>query len=317
MRWLKRLFYFAILLFVLTNVVLYNHAYNFTHFVDKDIPKLKATHAKDLGSFTDKLKLAFWGIEVPKSQNTSLPDSTFEAFTFGANPRLHAWWIASKQVPKAKGVVILFHGYGGNKTGLLEPARVFRQLGYHTFLIDFRGHGDSEGVQTTIGYHEAEDVKGAFDYVKTYYDDLPITLFGTSMGAVAILKAQHDYQLEVDKIIIEAPFSSLKTAVYSRFQNLEMPQILLPELLLFWGGLQNNMSAFEHDATIYAQTVTVPTLHIYGKKDPKVRLEETRAVFNALAGKRKLVILEEGKHDNITKDVPKEWTKAVWEFMEE
>lgn len=315
MRWVKRLIYFFILLFILTNIVVYNHAYNFTHFVEKDIPKPNATHAKDLGSFTDKLSLAFWGIQSPKLKNKISPDSTFQTFTLGNNPRLHAWLIPTKK--EVKGVVILFHGYSGNKSSQIPPARVFRKLGYHTFLIDFRGHGDSEGGQTTIGYHEAKDVKLAYDYIKRYYEDLPITLFGTSMGAVAILKAQHDYQLDIKNIIIEAPFAALSDAVNSRFENLGIPQVILPELLLFWGGLLGDMNAFEHDATIYAQKVTVPCLHLYGKNDPKVRMKETKAVFNALAGKRRLKVLKNAAHDNMMIDDPEVWTATVWEFLEE
>jgi alpha-beta hydrolase superfamily lysophospholipase len=137
------------------------------------------------------------------------------------------------------------------------------------------------------------------------------------MGAVAILKAQHDYQLDIQKMIIEAPFGSLQDAVGSRFENMEIPQILLPEMLLFWGGMQTNMNAFEHDATVYAAKVKVPTLHIYGKKDPKVRLKETKAVFNALAGKRTLKILENCAHDHVMADDPSAWTSAIWSFMED
>jgi alpha-beta hydrolase superfamily lysophospholipase len=315
MRWLKRLFYLSVILFLLLNVVVYNHAYNFTHFVEKDIPKIKATYADDLGTWQDKLRLAIWGVETPKSKNKVDPTDKFEAFTISKNPQLHTWWIPTKK-RKPKGVYILFHGYSGNKSGVLTQSKILRKLGYHTFLVDMRAHGQSEGLATTIGYHEAEDVKAAYDYIKVYYPKLPVGLYGTSMGAVAILKAQHDYQMDLSSMIIECPFQSMYTAVTTRFENMELPVVGLPEMLLFWGGLQNKMDAFEHDATIYAQKVTTPTLHIYGKKDARVRLAETSAIFDRLAGKKKICIIPEAGHEYIADYFKKEWTAAVWDFLE-
>lgn len=295
--------------------MVYNHAYNFTHFVDKDIPKIKATYASDLGTWQDKLKLAVWGIETPKSKNRANPIAKFEAFTISANPQLHTWWIKTKK-RKPKGVYILFHGYSSSKSGVLTQAKILRKLGYHTFMIDFRAHGQSEGFNTTIGYHEALDVKAAYDYVKLYYPKLPVGLYGTSMGAVAILKAQYDYQMELESMIIECPFQSMCAAVTTRFENMRLPTVALPEMLLFWGGLQNGMDAFEHDATLYAQKVKTPTLHIYGKQDPRVRLKETNAIFDKLAGKKELVILPNAGHEFIADYYTKEWTAAVWDFLE-
>ena len=49
------------------------------------------------------------------------------------------------------------------------------------------GSGGSEGNETTIGYKEAEEVKSCYDYVAGQ-GEKRIFLFGTSMGAAAILK---------------------------------------------------------------------------------------------------------------------------------
>lgn len=313
-KWLKRLFYLLLFLFISCNFVMYNHAYHFTHFVDKDLPKITAqvVHNKSL---VDKIKLGILGVEIPKSQNKVKPDSAFQEVSMGKHPRLHAWWIPTTM--PVKGVMILFHGYSASKSSHLERARVLRKLGYHTFLVDFRGHGDSEGFQTSIGYHEAEDVKTAYQYIRTYYGDLEISLLGSSMGAVSILKAVHDYQLNVQKLILECPFGSIKDAVYNRFENMNIPRVLLPEMLLFWSGVQNNMSCWEHNAATYASKVSHSTLIIHGKKDEKVRQHEVDAILKALAGPSQLEVLENAGHDRLMADDPKAWTQAVWGFLVE
>lgn len=313
-KWLKRLFYLFLFLFISSNFVLYNHAYYFTHFVDKDLPKVTS---QTIASKTmmEKIKLGIYGVEIPKPRNKVTPDSAYQAVTLGSQPQLHAWMIPTSVPPK--GVMILFHGYTASKSSHLERAKVLRKLGYHTFLVDSRGHGDSEGVQTSIGYYESEDVHTAYKYIKQYYDDLPISFLGTSMGAVSILKAVHDYQLEAEKLILECPFRSLSDAVYSRFENLKIPTFILPELLLFWGGIQNDMDSKAHNSLNYAKKVNIPTLVVYGQKDPKVRRYEVDAIYNALAStEKKLVILEKSGHDHLMADDVAGWTKEVWAFLD-
>lgn len=313
-KWLKRFFYLFLFFFISSNFVLYNHAYYFTHFVDKDLPKVTSQTIQSK-SMMDKVKLGIWGVEIPKPRNKITPDSAHKAVTLGNQPQLHAWMIPTHLIPK--GVVILFHGYSASKSSLLERAKVLRKLGYHTFLVDSRGHGDSEGFQTSIGYYEAEDVHTAYKYINLYYEDLPISFLGTSMGAVSILKAIHDYKLQAEKLILECPFRSLSDAVYSRFEHLKIPTFVLPELLLFWGGLQNNMDCKAHNTLDYAKKVNIPCLIIYGKKDPKVKRYEVDDVFNALVStEKKLVILENAGHDHLMADDVVGWTEAIWSFLD-
>ena len=312
-KWIKRLSIAALLLFGLLNFIIYNHAYRLTHFVDKAVPKLN-TEAIAKKSFWEKSKLAIMGTENPKLSKQRMPDSLFKAFTIGNHPRLHAWWTETNTA--AKGVVLLFHGYNSNKSSMLNRSRVFRKLGYHCLLVDFRGHGNSEGVVTSIGYHEAEDVHTAYRYIQTYHQNLPIILMGTSMGAVSILNAVSKYEMQLKKLIIECPFESMRTAVESRLDQLELPTAVLADLLLFWGGIQNNMDCTAHNAAKYAAKVKVPTLMIYGQKDPKVSRSEIDHVYQALKGSKQLEVIENAAHDQLMEDDPETWTKVVWAFLE-
>lgn len=292
---------------------MYNHAYNFTHFVDKDLPRITTQSLKQQ-SLEERLKLAFFGVEIPKSRNKIQPQRTFKTITIGASPQLHTWWMPIKQSPK--GVVLLFHGYTSKKSNLLNNAYALQRLGYHCLLVDFRAHGDSEGVETTIGYKEAEDVKRCYDYIQHQYPDLPIVLFGTSMGAVSILKAIHDYTLTPEKIIIECPFKDMRTAVEQRFKRFKLPTVVLPDVLLFWGDWQTGIKSRTHSAVNYAQKVSIPTLLLYGAKDYRVDRSEINAVLYALAGPKELVVFKDAGHDHIIDDVSKEWIAAVWTFLE-
>src|SRR5678809_1487848 len=93
---------------------------------------------------------------------------------------------------------------------------------YNTLLVDFMGSGGSEGSQTTIGYKEAEEVKTCFDYV-VKSGEKRVYLFGTSLGAVAILKGISDYNIDPAGIIIECPFGSMYKTACARFRTMKVP----------------------------------------------------------------------------------------------
>jgi alpha-beta hydrolase superfamily lysophospholipase len=105
---------------------------------------------------------------------------------------------------------------------------------------------------------EAEQVKTAFDYL-TGNREQNIYLFGTSMGAVAAMKAVSDLNIKPKGIIIECPFGTMYETVCSRFKTMNAPAFPMAGLLVFWGGLQNGFWAFGHNPVAYASNIKCPT----------------------------------------------------------
>jgi hypothetical protein len=161
-KMLKFLVRTFIALFILLNIIVAFHAYKFTHFYNNgDITIRKAA---DKSSW-DKAKEIFFGINAVKQKNTVTTDSTFKTVYLKTKDslKLEAWYIP---VDSSIGTILLFHGHGGTKSGVIAEAESFNKMGYNTLLLDFRAHGNSEGNTCTIGYDEAEDVKLAYDYIK-------------------------------------------------------------------------------------------------------------------------------------------------------
>ncbi|MCP4440272.1 MAG: alpha/beta hydrolase [Aureispira sp.] len=314
-RVLRIIGYLLLIGFILANIVAYNHAYYFTHFADSNTPKLDIKEVENF-SLWQKIGLLFWGVAVPKSQNGQQPQDMMEVVNLRSSKNLEAWFIPIWQ-PNAKGTVILCHGYGASKSSLLQEARQFRGMGYHTFLIDFRGHGNSEGVMTTIGAGEAEDVKAAYDYIQERMPDSPIVLYGVSMGAVSILKAVHDYDFAAERVIVSCPFGSLRQAVLNRFEMMGAPSFLAADLLMFWGSVQGGFWAYSHHVPTYAAKLKVPTLLLYGEHDPKVKRSEIDLVFESMTCPKKLEVFECGGHDDMYSSCVEEWYAVVSQFMNE
>src|SRR5690606_3486437 len=197
---------------------------------------------------------------------------------------------------------------------MTNVAKIFDSLQFNTLLVDFMGSGGSEGNNTTIGYKEADQVKTAFEFVKEK-GEKNIYLFGTSLGAVAIMKAMDDYALAVSGLILECPFGSMYETVCARFDNMNVPRFPMAGLLVFWGGVQNGFWAFGHNPTEYAKSIQCPTLLLYGEKDEKVSVRETEEIFDNLPGRKKLRTFPDAGHESYLLKYRKEWIEEVSEFL--
>lgn len=304
----KRILIFTGLLFLFMNTIAFFHAYKLTHFAPADSEKTKSSNQL---SASEKVKTILFGVNNPKPINNSFPSQKFETVFLESNKKIECWSI---KTDNSKGTVALFHGYNGNKSSMLDKSDAFLKLGYNTFLVDFMGSGNSEGNQTTIGFKESEEVKTVFDYLKknTHED---IYLFGTSMGAVAIMKAENEYQLKPKGIIIECPFGSMYQTTAKRFSNMTVPAFPMAGLLLFWGGTQNGFWAFGHEPTEYAKLINCPTLLLYGEKDNRVSREEINLIYSNLSGEKELKTYPLSGHENYLKKYKDKWTNDVGEFL--
>lgn len=290
------------------NIAAAFHAYKFTHFATDN---RKKTTKEEAISFSEKIKILFLGIDLPRPVNKTKPSVNYETVILQSNKKLECWWLPTAN---AKGTVIVFHGYGSSKSGMLDKAYAFRQMGYNVLLPDFMGSGGSEGDQTTIGYKEAENVKTCYEYIHLKGEQ-NIVLFGTSMGAASILKALHDYPLSPTNIIIECPFGSTYATVKARFKMLHVPAFPMAGLLTFWGGAENGFNAFQHNPTMYAKSVHCPTLLLYGEKDEKVSRAEIDEIYRNLQGKKALQTFPNAGHDNYLIQYKDLWYATVQKFI--
>lgn len=310
-RFFKILIRSAVVLFLLLNVIVAFHAYKFTHFYDHGSVIIKKPAEK---TGWDKTKELFFGINAEKQKNTISPDSSFHTVYLKTKDSLNleTWYVG---VDNAVGTVCLFHGHGGTKSGVFTESEEFRKMGYNTLLLDFRAHGSSEGNSCTIGYVETEDIKLAYDYIKSK-GEKNIVLWGISMGASTITKAVKDYGLEPQKIILEMPFGTLQDAVKGRLKLMGLPPQPIASLLTFWGGTEHGFWAFNMKPQEFVKEIKCPVLLQWGRNDPRVSKAEEDILFNNITGSgKKFVIYETAGHESLCKKEPPKWVAEVAAFL--
>lgn len=306
---LKSLGRILLVVFILMNIIAAFQAWSFTHF-DETVGDRVNT---DKLSGAAKLKMLLFGASLPRPRNTDVPSQHYESIAIQSNVMLSAWYIKTT-IPTPKGTVLLFHGYQGTKSNLIKTSDGLLAMGYNTLLVDFMGSGGSDGNYTTIGAKEAQNVKSAYDYIaKT--GEKNIYLYGTSMGAAAVMKAINDYMLMPKAIIVGCPFGTMYGTVGKRFEIMGVPKFPMAALLTFWGGIENGFWAFGHNPEDYAKNISCPTLLLWGEQDNRVSYEETQIIYNNLAGKKEQHTFIHSGHGHYIDTEPEEWKQTVSVFL--
>lgn len=311
-KWIRRFLWLLAILFVLLNVLCAFQAYSLTHYYESAAQAPMPTEAP---TAFDKTKALLLGPDNYKLAITTEPKHPYSNFDVQTSDgiRLNGWDIPH---PKSRGTVILFHGHGGNRAGLLNEAEVFYQLGYSIVMADLRAHGRSAGVASAIGYKEAMDVKAVYDYTRNRGAQ-HVVLYGISLGAAAITKALHDYpSLKPEKVILEMPFGTLEDAVKGRLRLMQLPEQPMASLLTFWGGIEQGFWAFSNKPEEYAKSIDMPVLQQWGRRDVRVSQAETENIFANIPGThKKLVVYEESGHQSLCTNEPLKWRREITAFL--
>lgn len=295
---------------LLVNLWAYNHAHAMTHYR----PARRRTRPPGKLTRWQKLRVIATGISLPRPVNRVTPRVPYETHRFETADglRLEAWHIPARA---ARGLVLLFHGYADSKAALLPEARSFRDLGWSTLLVDFRGSGGSTGRVTTIGYRESADVAAAVRFARERLGVSRPVLFGQSMGSAAILRAVGHDGVSAGQVILEMPFDELLTTVGNRFEMMGLPVFPGAHLLVFWGGAQHGYWGFDHAPVDYAASVTCPALVLNGTADRRARPADVRRVFDRLAGQKRLVWFDGVAHAKLSAADPARWSSSVRAFL--
>jgi fermentation-respiration switch protein FrsA (DUF1100 family) len=188
---------------------------------------------------------------------------------------LHGWFVPAED---ARGTVLFFHGNAGNISHRLDSLRIFNDLGVNTFIIDYRGYGESAGSPSEQGLYR--DAEAAYRYL-TEQEGIPperIVAFGRSLGAaVAARMAAHH---RMAGLILESAFISVP----------ELAAELYPYLPV------RMLARLRYDTRAYLERTTLPVLIVHSEEDETIRYRHGLALHQA-AGERAGLLTIQGDHN--------------------
>jgi uncharacterized protein len=312
LRWVA---WILIIQFVLLNISAAFYARKFIHLYTPE-EKESVIRNPPANNILAKTWRLFSGYKFFKDGQQGFPDFPYTIVHLSAKDSIliEAWYSRADSI--SIGTVILFHGLMGNKSLLIDQAREFRKRGYNVLMPDTRAHGNSSGSNTSYGYYETEEVKLAYDYIKER-GEKRIYCWGISMGAVEVMKAVAEYDLEVKGIMLEMPFGSLQSHVKARLRNMGFPRQPFGFLITCWIGIESGFYGPGFKAAKYAKKIQCPVLLQYGTKDQLVNRKEIDEIYNAIpVVSKELVIYPQGRHELLLHHDPARWNKEIDDFLQ-
>src|SRR5580765_394966 len=236
---------------------------------------------------------------------------------------------------KARGILILIHGFNAHSGYMTWPGEQFAAHGLAAYALDLRGRGKSEGERFYVEKFSdyLADVNTLVSQARFEYPGLPIYVLGHSAGGVIAASYVFEHQHEIAGLVCEsfafdvglphlvqlalegvghlAPHIhvfSLHNEDFSRDPNAvarmnndpliakeSQPAETAAELLKAAERLKANMPTF-----------TVPVLIIHGTADKATRPAGSQYFYDHAASADKTLRLYEGHFHDLLNDVDKE-----------
>ncbi|MDR3698698.1 MAG: alpha/beta fold hydrolase [Candidatus Sulfopaludibacter sp.] len=118
--------------------------------------------------------------------------------------------------------VILLHGVGDTRKGVLNHAKYLLQAGFAVLAPDSRGHGASQGDYITYGVKEAGDVHAWGNWLFANRPVQRLYGMGESMGAAVILQSLAT-EPRLRAVVAECPFATFREVAYDRLSTPAFP----------------------------------------------------------------------------------------------
>jgi fermentation-respiration switch protein FrsA (DUF1100 family) len=232
----------------------------------------------------------------------------------GDGLRLFAWY-AEPKAPNGD-TVLLLHGVGDNREGMIAHAAVLLRHGFSVLIPDARAHGESEGRLATYGLKERDDL---VRWVKWLHERRPphcLYGLGESMGA-AILLDSLPVLPRLCAVVAESPFASFREIAYERIgQRLGATAWLGRTLLrpvvefgLVWTRWRYGLD-LEHAAPEWVHGET-PLLLIHGRLDNNAPLSHCQRIKRSWRGPVDLWEVDGAGHSAAITAAPAEFESRV------
>jgi len=126
---------------------------------------------------------------------------------------LKGWMIAPLRTNG--NTVVVFHGLGGNRLGMIGYGELLLAHGFVVLLPDARAHGASGGTLATYGLLERNDIRQWSDFLRSKTMAGCVYGMGESMGAAQLLQSLAA-GAQFCAVVAESPFSNFREIAYDR-----------------------------------------------------------------------------------------------------
>ena len=231
---------------------------------------------------------------------------------------LQGYQIESNQVV-TKGVIILIHGIGGCKEHFLDLANKLSNKGLMTIIFDGRAHGESEGKYCTYGFYEKRDVSKIVDLIKSQNPNLPIGVWGNSLGgAIAIQALEYDKRINFG--IIESTFAELDQITFDYMKRI-LKGVGTKDISNYALEKAGEIADFNPNDVKPIKSVTnveQPVLIAHGDADKNISYRYGQELYDNLKSEhKKFVLVKDGGHFGLFETGEIDYENQIMTFIDQ
>ncbi|GHP14848.1 alpha/beta hydrolase [Lentilactobacillus fungorum] len=216
-------------------------------------------------------------------------------------------------------MVLIAHGFMGNKDKMFSYAYLFHRLGYNVLLPDARGHGDSQGNYIGYGWPDRLDnVKWIKKIIAQNGQASKIVMFGTSMGGAATMMVSgvKNVPKQVKAYIEDCGYTDVYDEVaYQAKELYHLPKFPLVGIVSLINHVKNGYSFKEASALNQVKKNHRPMLFIHGAHDHFVPTRMVYPLYHATKGPKQLLIVPGKGHARSYQNQPKLYQQTVAQFL--
>ena len=197
------------------------------------------------------------------------------------------------------GLVVAAHGFRS------WPAREFTlvakhlyEQGYTVLYPYMRAHRKSEGKYITFGVKERYDIAAWAKLLSEKYPDLPLFLYGQSMGGASVIMASGlDLPNNTRGVIADSAFFSPKDVIGTALvQSYKIPTFPMLNVMDFWARIIAGYSLTATTCQEALDKTDLPFLFIHGTEDDLVPYEMGMQNYKHCHTEKEMLTVEGAAH---------------------
>ncbi len=231
-------------------------------------------------------------------------------FTTDDGVTLSGWLVPARRETRA--AVVLMHGFSWSRLPWLAGFVPWLSARYHVLQFDFRGHGDSEVADITMGTAERRDVAAAVRLLEGRGLG-PIALMGISMGAAVAIMAAPD--LPVAAVVADAAYADLANPISNRMRESGYPLPWLGSRLIVLGASVRARTRLLAPIDRVARVAPRGLLLIAPRDDRLIDHEQSLRLHAAAGEPKELYVVDDAGHSEARAVGGAEYERRVLDFL--
>lgn len=219
-----------------------------------------------------------------------------------------------------KRIIVFMHGWRSSwQKDFSVVAQPLLDMDCALFFADQRTHGQSEGEYITYGVKEKDDCVLWADQLAARFPELPLYLWGLSMGSTTVMMAAGERGLPSNLcgVIADCGFTNPMAQIQHLIRH-KVPGGAVPISKLYRHHILHrchfDMDAFDTQDVL--GKTKIPFLFFHGGEDRFVPTEMTFRNYVATASEKEMVIVEGAVHGKSFHIDPERCLHKVSEFFE-